>query len=74
MAILGAFESLWMGEGGGRMDQQHPGVAGLAEESDPFNPNSMDAVLLAAGQREEGCSKSSVQSKMAESIGADQNH
>ena len=54
VAVLGAFESLWMGEGGGRMDQQLTEEAELAEEEGFINPLAASSALLAAGGREEG--------------------
>ena len=71
VAILGAFESLWMGEGGGRMDQQITEEAELAEEEGFLNPLAANAALLAAGGREEGCAKTTAQLDMAESRSTD---
>lgn len=55
VAFLGALESLWMGEGGGRMDQQSIEEAELAEEEGFINPLAAKSALFAAGGREEGC-------------------
>ena len=61
VAVLGAFESMWMGEGGGRMDQEYMEIE-AAEEDGIINPLAVNAALLAAGGREDRCGKSSTQS------------
>ena len=47
VAVLGALESMWMGEGGGRMDSE----AELSEGDTVIDPIAVDAALLSAGGR-----------------------
>lgn len=61
VAVLGAFESMWMGEGGGRMDQEYTEVE-AAEEDGTIDPLAVNAALLAAGGPKDRCGKSSTQS------------
>ena len=72
VAVLGAFESLWMGEGGGRMDQQFTEQANLPEEEEGFiNPLAANAALFAAGGREEGRARTTAQLDAAGSRSTD---
>lgn len=61
VAVLGAFESMWMGEGGGRMDQECSEEPEAADEDGVINPLAVDAALLAASKRRGSCGSPSSQ-------------
>ena len=71
VAVLGALESMWMGEGGGRMDQQRPEAAEAAEEDQVSNPLAVAPALLAAGGQGDGCSRSTSQLKAPDTASTD---
>ena len=71
VAIFGAVESMWMGEGGGRLEENLKQVEANEEDDGLINPLTVNAALLAAGRRGNGYVKTSPQLKMLEPVSAD---
>ena len=65
VAVFGAVESMWMGEGDGRLEEGLEQVE-ANEEDGLINPLTVDAALLAAGRRDNDSKKTSPQLKITD--------